>query len=204
MKVYEYEGKNLNELKEKVFTELNANEQELYIRTSEEAGGFLKHKTYKIFALPKDEVVKYSKSFVFDIAKYMGLNVNIEAKKREKYIELNLFSDKSSILIGKNGKNLEALQLLIKNSILNTTGFKVNVILDVEDYKEKVSKHLEYNVKKIAREVKKTGVSAKLDPMNSYERRIVHNAVNEISGVVTKSEGEEPNRYIVISVRKED
>ena len=134
----------------------------------------------------------------------MGLNVNIEAKKREKYIELNLFSDKSSILIGKNGKNLEALQLLIKNSILNTTGFKVNVILDVEDYKEKVSKHLEYNVKKIAREVKKTGVSAKLDPMNSYERRIVHNAVNEISGVVTKSEGEEPNRYIVISVRKED
>ena len=134
----------------------------------------------------------------------MGLNVNIEAKKRERYIELNLFSDKSSILIGKNGKNLEALQLLIKNSILNTTGFKVNVILDVEDYKEKVSKHLEYNVKKIAREVKKTGVSAKLDPMNSYERRIVHNAVNEISGVVTKSEGEEPNRYIVISVRKED
>lgn len=99
---------------------------------------------------------------------------------------------------------MEALQLLIKNSILNTTGFKVNVILDVEDYKEKVSKHLEYNVKKIAREVKKTGVSAKLDPMNSYERRIVHNAVNEISGVVTKSEGEEPNRYIVISVRKED
>ena len=204
MKVYEYEGKNLNELKEKVFTELNANEQELCIRTSEEAGGFLKHKKYKIFALPKDEVVKYSKSFVVDIAKYMGLNVNIEAKKREKYIELNLFSDKSSILIGKNGKNLEALQLLIKNSILNTTGFKVNVILDVEDYKEKVSKHLEYNVKKIAREVKKTGVSAKLDPMNSYERRIVHNAVNEISGVVTKSEGEEPNRYIVISVRKED
>ena len=192
MKVYEYEGKNLNELKEKVFTELNANEQELYIRTSEEAGGFLKHKKYRICM---DQcMVKIPE----------GLNVNIEAKKRERYIELNLFSDKSSILIGKNGKNLEALQLLIKNSILNTTGFKVNVILDVEDYKEKVSKHLEYNVKKIAREVKKTGVSAKLDPMNSYERRIVHNAVNEISGVVTKSEGEEPNRYIVISVRKED
>lgn len=63
-----------------------------------------KTQKYKIFALPKDEVVKYSKSFVVDIAKYMGLNVNIEAKKREKYIELNLFSDKSSILIGKNGK----------------------------------------------------------------------------------------------------
>ena len=57
---------------------------------------------------------------------------------------------------------------------------------------------MEYNVKKIAREVRKTGVDAKLDPMNSYERRIVHNAVNEIKGVSTISEGVEPNRYVVI------
>ena len=64
--------------------------------------------------------------------------------------------------------------------------------------KEKINKHLEYNVKKIAREVRKTGVDAKLDPMNSYERRIVHNAVNEIKGVSTISEGVEPNRYVVI------
>ena len=74
----------------------------------------------------------------------------------------------------------------------------MNVILDVEDYKEKVSKHLEYNVKKIAREVKKTGVSAKLDPMNSYERRIVHNILSNNKKVSTISEGEEPNRHVVI------
>ena len=90
------------------------------------------------------------------------------------------------------------MQLLIKSAILNQTGFKVNVIIDVEDYKEKINQHLEFNVKKIAREVKKTGVEAKLDPMNSYERRIVHNAVNSIKGVTTVSEGEEPNRYVVI------
>ena len=132
----------------------------------------------------------------------MNINVKIEAKKREKYIQLNLFSEKSSILIGKNGKNLEALQILLKNSILANTNFKVNIILDVEDYKEKINKHLEYNVKKIAREVRKTGIEVKLDPMNSYERRIVHNAINEIKGISTISEGEEPNRYIVI--RKED
>lgn len=202
MKVYEYEGKNLNELKKEALTELNASEDELYIYEEEILGGFLKSKKYKLRVLSKDEVIQYAKTFIIDIAKAMNINVKIEAKKREKYIQLNLFSEKSSILIGKNGKNLEALQILLKNSILANTNFKVNIILDVEDYKEKINKHLEYNVKKIAREVRKTGIEVKLDPMNSYERRIVHNAINEIKGISTISEGEEPNRYIVI--RKED
>ena len=198
MEIYKYEGKNLAELKEKAFTELNASADELYIREIEEAGGFLKAKKYKLEIVSKDDVVKYVKDFIVDIVKYMGISVNIEAKKREKYIQINLFSENSSILIGKNGRTMESLQYLIKNSIFNKTGFKINVILDVEDYKEKINKHLEYNVKKIAREVRKTGVDAKLDPMNSYERRIVHNAVNEIKGVSTISEGVEPNRYVVI------
>ena len=202
MKVYEYEGKNLNELKKEALTELNASEDELYIYEEEILGGFLKSKKYKLRVLSKDEVIQYAKTFIIDIAKAMNINVKIEAKKREKYIQLNLFSEKSSILIGQNGKNLEALQILLKYSILANTNFKVNIILDVEDYKEKINKHLEYNVKKIAREVRKTGIEVKLDPMNSYERRIVHNAINEIKGISTISEGEEPNRYIVI--RKED
>jgi len=198
MEIYKYEGKNLAEVKEKALTELNANEQELYIREIEEAGGFLKGKKYKLEIVTKDDVVKYVKDFIVDIVKYMGISVNIEAKKREKYIQINLFSENSSILIGKNGRTLDALQVLIKNSLLNKTGFRINVIIDVEDYKEKINKNLEYNVKKIAREVRKTGIEAKLDPMNSYERRIVHNAVSTVKGVSTLSEGEEPNRCVVI------
>lgn len=198
MEILVYEGKNLNELKEKAFSELNASENELYIRETEEIKGLLKTKKYKLEILTKDDVVKYIKNYVIDVAKNMGITVNIEAKKRENYIQINLFSENSSILIGKNGRTMEAIQYLIKNSIYNKTGFKINVILDVEDYKEKINRHLEYNVKKIAREVRKTGVDAKLDPMNSYERRIVHNAVNEIKGVSTISEGVEPNRYVVI------
>lgn len=198
MEILVYEGKNLNELKEKAFSDLNASENELYIRETEEVKGLLKTKKYKLEILTKDDVVKYIKNYIIDVAKNMGITVNIEAKKRENYIQINLFSENSSILIGKNGRTMEALQYLIKNSIYNKTGFKINVILDVEDYKEKINRHLEYNVKKIAREVRKTGVDAKLDPMNSYERRIVHNAVNEIKGVSTISEGVEPNRYVVI------
>ena len=203
MEIHEYVGKNLEELKEQAFSELNASSEELYIRESEEAGGFLKAKKYKLTIVTKDDVVKYVKNYIVDIAKYMGVSVNIEAKKRENYIQINLFSESSSILIGKNGRTLEAMQLLIKNSLLNKTGFKINVILDVEDYKEKNNRHLEFNVKKIAREVRKTGIEAKLDPMNSYERRIVHNAIGTIKGVTTKSEGEEPNRYVVIKKEEE-
>jgi len=202
MEIHKYEGKNLVELKEKALTELNASVDELYIRESEEAGGFLKSKKYKLEIVTKDDVVKYVKDFIVDVVKYMGVSVNIEAKRREKYIQINLFSENSSILIGKNGRTLEAMQTLIKNSLLNKTGFRINVIIDVEDYKEKINKNLEYNVKKIAYEVRKTGVEAKLDPMNSYERRIVHNAIGKIKGVTTKSEGEEPNRCVVI--RKEE
>ena len=202
MEIHKYEGKNLVELKEKALTELNASVDELYIRESEEAGGFLKAKKYKLEVVTKNDVVKYVKDFIVDVVKYMGISVNIEAKRREKYIQINLFSENSSILIGKNGRTLEAMQTLIKNSLLNKTGFRINVIIDVEDYKEKINKNLEYNVKKIAYEVRKTGIEAKLDPMNSYERRIVHNAIGKIKGVTTKSEGEEPNRCVVI--RKEE
>ena len=198
MEILVYEGKNLNELKEKAFSELNASENELYIREIEEVKGLLKTKKYKLEILTKDDVVKYIKNYIIDVAKNMGITVNIEAKKRENYIQINLFSENSSILIGKNGRTMEALQYLIKNSIYNKTGFKINVILDVEDYKEKINRHLEYNVKKIAREVRKTGVDAKLDPMNSYERRIVHNILSNNKKVTTISEGEEPNRYVIV------
>jgi spoIIIJ-associated protein len=198
MKIYEFEGKSLNEIKEKALTELNSSEDELYIRETEEAGGFLKGKKYKLEIITKDEVIKFAKEFIIEIAKGLGATINIEAKKRDHFIQLNIFSESSSILIGKFGKTIDALQTLIKSSIFNTTGFKVNVMVDVEDYKEKVNRHLEFDVKKIAREVLRTGIEAKLDPMNSYERRIVHNAINEINGVSTISEGEEPNRYVVI------
>ena len=203
MEIHEYEGKNKEELKEKALSELNASESELYIRESEEAGGFLKAKKYKLEIVTRDDVVKYIKNFLVEVAKAMGINVNIEVKKRETHIQANIFSENSSILIGKNGKNLDALQLLLKNSILNKTGFRINVILDVEDYKEKNNRHLEYNVKKIAREVRKTGVDAKLDPMNSYKRRIVHNLASKYNNIKTESVGEEPNRYTIIKYEED-
>ena len=142
--------------------------------------------------------MKYIKNYIYDITKYMGINVNVEIKLRDNMILINLFSDDCSVLIGKNGKTLDSLQLLIKNTILVKTGIKINILLDIENYKEQSNIKLESYVKKIANEVKISGIDVKLDPMNSFKRRIVHNAVSSINGVSSKSEGEEPNRYVII------
>jgi spoIIIJ-associated protein len=203
MKIHEYTAKTIEEAKEKALEELNVKEIDIYTKEEEEAGGLFKGKKAKLQVITKDDVISYCKEFITDVTKLMGINVNMEAKKRDTYIKINMFSDNNPILIGKMGKTIEALQILIKSSIQNTTGFHVSVILDVEDYKEKQQKNLEYNVKKIAYEVKRTGVEAKLDPMNSFERRIVHNVCNELGGVYTESTGEEPNRFVTIKKGEE-
>lgn len=198
MKLFKYEGKNLDELKNKAFSDLNASENELFLKIDEEVTGILKKKKYILSVLIKEDVMKYIKNYIYDIAKYMGINVNVEIKLRDNMILINLFSDDCSVLIGKNGKTLDSLQLLIKNTILVKTGIKINILLDIENYKEQSNIKLESYVKKIANEVKISGIDVKLDPMNSFKRRIVHNAVSSINGVSSKSEGEEPNRYVII------
>lgn len=198
MKLFKYEGKNLDELKNKAFSDLNASESELFLKIDEEVVGILKKKKYILYVLIKEDVVKYIKNYIYDITKYMGINVNAEIKLRDNMILINLFSDDCSVLIGKNGKTLDSLQLLIKNTILVKTGIKINILLDIENYKEHSNIKLESYVKKIANEVKISGIDVKLDPMNSFKRRIVHNAVSGVDGVSSKSEGEEPNRYVII------
>ena len=90
------------------------------------------------------------------------------------------------------------MQTLVRQAILNQTGIYVNIVLDVENYKEKQAKNIEFVAKKLAKEVQKTKIDAKMDPMNSYERRLVHEILKDFKGIKTESEGEEPNRCVVI------
>lgn len=204
MKKYQFVEKTYEEAKEKALMELNVEDKDIYIKESEENGGLFKSKKLKLEIIKKDDIIEYIKDFINNVSEFMEIKIKIEAKKREKYIKINMFSDNNPILIGKHGKTLESLQTLIKSSIQTTTGFKTNIILDVENYKEKQHESLEYNVKKIALEVKKTGIDSTLDPMNSFERRLVHNVCNKLGGVYTESVGEEPNRYVVIKKNEKE
>lgn len=199
LKNHKYEGKNKEELINNALKELNASTNEVYYSVKEEvSGGLFKSKKYQLTISLKDEVAEYVKLYLKEITNLMGLNVEFEIQKRENYIKVNMISDNNSILIGKNGRTMSSLQTLLRNSFQNKLGTKINVILDANEYKEKQQKNIERLAVKLAREVRKTKVEVKMDSMNSYERRLVHNALTNFKGVTTISEGEEPNRYVII------
>ena len=128
----------------------------------------------------------------------MNIEAKFETNIRDEQINIKMYSDKNSILIGKNGQTLMAIQTVLRQMVHNEIGVYPYILLDVENYKEKKISNLERNAKRIAREVLKTKVDVTLDDMNSYERRIVHNALTKYKNLSTASEGEEPHRHIVI------
>jgi spoIIIJ-associated protein len=202
MNIYTFEGKNLDELKEKTLQELKKEENEVIIKTSEEEVGLFKTKKIKLEVLVKEDILNYLKEFLLNIVEQMGVKANIEAKIREDHFKFSLFSDNNAILIGKGGRTIESLQIILKSIIQNKTHFNINITLDVEDYKEKQAKRIEMLARRLAKEVQTTGVEVTLDNMNSYERRIVHEEVSKFEGIHTVSEGEEPNRHVVIKPNK--
>ena len=133
----------------------------------------------------------------------MNIECNLEVKRREKNIIIEIYSDKNSILIGKNGKNLEAFQNVIRQIVPQEVNNLYKIVLDIENYKDRKISKLERMAKQVAREVKMTKVEAKLEPMNSYERRAIHNILTNNKYVYTESTGEEPNRCVVIKPKED-
>ncbi len=133
----------------------------------------------------------------------MGIEAVIEGKLNgERHVSFSIQAKENPILIGKNGKTLEAMQSLVKNYINLYTDEYYVVIIDIGGYKEQRKKQLEILATKTAMEVVKTKVPTKLGKMNAYERRVIHTKLSDWRDVTTVSEGEEPNRYIVISPSK--
>ena len=199
MKNYVYEGKNLEELTLQALKELDVKEDEMITTTKEETVGLLKKKKYILNIILKSDVLEYSKELIKNIVTGMGIDdIIIETQRKEQCLKLTLHSSQSSILIGKDGRTLSSLQNLLRSSIQTKTGMYVNVILDVENYKVKKEHNIERLAKKLAKEVLRTKEPITMDSMNSYERRLVHNALANFKGISSDSEGEEPNRRIVI------
>ncbi|HHT37990.1 MAG TPA: KH domain-containing protein [Mollicutes bacterium] len=200
MNIYSYEGRNIDDVKEKALSELGKNEEDLFINVIEDEAGLFKTKRVRLEIISKEELLEYLKGTLIDIVNKMGIEARVEAKKRKDNFKFTLFSNNNSILIGKGGRTIESLQIIIRHIVSNKIKLPINITLDVEDYREKQIKKLEFLARKTAKEVLATGIDVKLDSMNSYERRIVHEEVAKIEGVHTISEGEEPNRYVVIKV----
>jgi len=201
MRKYEYTGKTYNDALSQALDELKVAEENLIITILEEKNTLLKKST-KISVMNYNDIVDYAKEVITELTRLMGITANLEVRRKESTIEVKIFSDHNAVLIGKNGYTISALQTIVRQIISNETANQISIILDVENYKEKKIKNIEYLAKRIAREVAKTKVEAKLDSMNSYERRIVHSLLAEDKYVYTESIGEEPNRCVVIKPKE--
>lgn len=204
MKKYTYEGKNLEELKAQALIELNKKEEEVLMNNTEKKSGLFKNTSYVLDVYSLDDVAAEIKNYLQNILTAMSINATFETKIRDAQITIKMYSDKNNILIGRNGQTLQALQILIRQHIYQEIKNYPYILLDVENYKEKQEFHLERLAERIGREVSQTKHEVIMDNMNSYERRIVHNIINEkFKNVTTISEGEEPNRHIVVKPKED-
>ena len=205
MEKHNYVGKTKEEAIQLAKEELQEVEENLFIKELETTkGGLFKSKKVEIEVIEKREVIKDIKEYLVRILKAMGYNVNIEVKNKEEVPKYIIFSDNDALLIGKNGRNLKALSTIVSQYLNTELGRNYKFIIDVNEYKEKREQSLERLAKRIAREVAQTKVEVKLDSMNSYERRIIHNTLTNNKKVYTESEGEEPNRYVVVKPKEEE
>lgn len=204
MEKHRFIGKTKEEAIENAKITLQELEDNLIIKEIEEKkAGLFKSKKIEIEVIEKREIVKEIKQYLAKLLKDLGFTVNIEIKTNENIPTYTIYSDNDALLIGKNGKNLQALSTIVNQYIKKEIGESYKFLIDINSYKEKHEKMLIRLAKKIAKEVANTQIEAKLDSMNSYERRIVHNALTNNKKVYTESEGEEPNRYVVIKPKGE-
>ena len=202
MNKYYFEGKTKEETIETALQELKISKEDLIVNSIEEKSGILK-KVVKIEVANMNEIVSFIKDTISEIAKNMGIGINLEVRRRDSGISVTIFSNNNAILIGKNGKNVAALQLLIRQMVNSRLNTPLSIIVDVGNYKEKRIKSIEMLAKRLAREAHKTQTEITMDSMNSYERRIVHEALADDKYVYTTSIGEEPNRKVVIKLKEE-
>lgn len=202
MNVVKEVAKTKDEALNLVLAKLNANEEEVAYSFKEVKGGLFKGVTYECSGFLKTDIITEVQEYLKNILNGMGLEVNFEVNTKEGVTTLKMYTSNNPIVIGKNGANLEALTVIVRQFIKNLTSNGPRIILDVEDYKDRQIKKLERLAKNLARDVVRTKVDIEMDNMNSYERRTVHNVLTDFKGVKTESVGEEPNRHVVIKYDK--
>ena len=177
-----------------------------YEVVEEGSSGFLglKSKPAVIKARVKNSVEDKVKTFLSDVLAAMNIEavVNINYDKTENNMDIELSGDDMGILIGKRGATLDSLQYLASLVANKESEEYIRVKIDTENYRERRKQTLENLAKNMAFKVKRTKRSVSLEPMNPYERRVIHSALQNDEFVTTHSEGEEPYRHVVVTMKK--
>lgn len=197
---HSYNGKTYEDALNKAKIDLQELEENLIIKTKEEKKTLLSKKI-EIEVIEKREIKEYLKRLIKATLKDVGFDVEIEMSMNNDVPTYRLYSTNDALLIGKDGKNLKALTIVINQMLKKEVDVPYKFLIDVSDYQKRTDKHIETLARKLAKEVKETKIEVKMDRMNSYQRRIVHNTLSNNKYVYTESVGEEPNRCVVIKPR---
>ena len=192
------EGKVVEEILDEILNESNLTKDEIIYTVNDKKGKLFQGNLKEVTVYKKATINEEIKNYLKDIIENMGLEVTFEINKKDDRTTIKMYSNNNPILIGKNGQTLKALETLAKQKIQNETGIHYKITLDVSNYKDKIKRNLERLAINTAKEVVKTKIPVALDNMTSYERMIIHNKLTDFKGIKTESEGEEPNRHIVI------
>lgn len=200
-------GENVMEAKENACKELGVEtfdeniDFEILENPAKKVLGIFGGKKAKVRVFFKSSAKDVAKKFLEDVTKEMGLNgITVELTDNEEAIEFNIEGEDVGFVIGRRGETLDALQYLttlVANKVDNS--YK-RVTINTGDYREKREKTLESLGRKLAIKCVKTGRKQNLEPMNPYERRVIHTAVQKVNGATSWSEGESINRHVVIGL----
>ena len=192
IEVYKYEAENEENCRLKCLEDLDVYNSDILTKEYEEDN------LYKMEVIKKTDVKDFIREYIKEVTTKMGVDTKVEISEDEDVFYVKMFSNNNPILIGKDGRTLSSLQFLIRQTISNQIKFNVKINLDASNYKEKKERFFEKDIKNIINDVIKSKDEVKLDPMNSYKRRIIHSIASEYYNIETESFGEEPNRYVVI------
>lgn len=206
MKSVEKKGKTVEEAVALALLELGAKKEDVVVEVLEEPSkglfGLLGSREARVRVTKKENRLDFAREYVLRLAELMKLPVKVEVVEEAGIIRVNVHGDEVGVLIGRRGQALDALQYLLNLSANRIQDDRRRIVVDVEGYRERREKTLARLATHLAEKVRRTGKSVALEPMTSQERRVVHMALQDNPFVVTHSEGTEPYRKIVISVRR--
>ncbi|MGN0161537.1 MAG: RNA-binding cell elongation regulator Jag/EloR [Lachnospiraceae bacterium] len=208
MEYVEFSGKSVEEALTTAAVTLGTPSEQLEYEVIEEASagflGLFNAKPAKIRVKKKASIEDVVKKFLNDMFDAMDMVVNIEVtvNEEEETVNVDLTGEDMGLLIGKRGQTLDSLQYLVRLVVNKEFGGYLKVKVDTENYRERRKETLESLAKNISYKVKRTRRSVTLEPMNPYERRIIHSTLQNDRFVATRSEGEEPYRHVVVYLKK--
>jgi spoIIIJ-associated protein len=192
-----YVGKNLEDLLEKVAKEENLAIEDLnYYVVEEKKTLFSKKIEICVYTLA--DVVEYASSYLKKTLANLELESEIKSRIEDGVIHLEINTPHNAVLIGKNGKTLQSFNEITRNAVNATFKRRFRILLDINNYKDQKYEKIVRIAVKVAKDVQKSKITAKLDPMTSDERRVVHNALAGMNNIKTESIGQGPNRQITI------